>query len=92
MTNYAFLEKGHLTKKRVRDFFPEMWWVRGTVWETDFSIWLQTHEQAHAKREFYETEGTYVSNQVRIHACHLTLKHYIKYLLKCYRQIFNKVQ
>jgi hypothetical protein len=37
--------------------------------------------------------GTYISNQVRMHACHLTLKHYT-YFLFCFvaRKILNVVQ
>ena len=38
--------------------------------------------------------GTYISNQVRMHACHLTLKKkkHLHIFLNCYRKILNEVQ
>ena len=39
----------------------------------------------------HQRGGTYISNQVRMHACHLTLKHCTHIFIR-YRKILNEVQ
>jgi hypothetical protein len=39
----------------------------------------------------YQREGTYISNQVRMYACHLTSK-YCKYFLIVTGKILNEIQ
>ena len=51
------------------------------------------YKQRHPMTMDHQRGGTYISNQVRMHACHLTLKHYT-YFLFCFvaRKILNVVQ
>ena len=52
-------------------------------------------KQGHPMTMDHEERGTYISNQVRMHAYHLTSekkKNHLHIFLNCYRKILNEVQ
>jgi len=46
-------------------------------------------KQRHLMTMEHQRGGTYISNQVRMHACHLTSKH-CTHIFICYRKILKK--
>jgi hypothetical protein len=46
-------------------------------------------KQRHLMTMEHQREGTHISNQVRMHACHLTSKH-CTHIFICYRKILKK--
>jgi hypothetical protein len=52
---------------------------------------IQTHEQAHAKKEFYEMEETYVSKSGK-DACMTSNLKTLHTFLICYGKILNESQ